>query len=64
MKPLHQHLLEGFIGIGFPAAGVAVSLLSAIEQWLRIASLVVGIAAGVVSIVSMLNHRGTKNKSG
>jgi hypothetical protein len=53
MKDAHYHLLEAFFGIGFPAAGVAVSLLSAVEQWLRIASLLVGIAAGIVSIVSI-----------
>lgn len=45
-------LVKGIVGVISPMIGAGVSLTE-VEAWLRIASLVVGIGVGVVSLVSI-----------
>ena len=49
-----ETLKQGALGIVSTAGGTAVSLLAQIEVWLRIASLIVGIAVGIATFVSIL----------
>ena len=53
---MKQLLRNGFVGVGTPAAGITVSLLPQLEQWLRIVSLTTGIAVGVVTFVCLLKR--------
>lgn len=53
---MKQLLRDGFLGMGTPAAGITVSLLPQLEQWLRILSLTTGIAVGVVTFVSLVKR--------
>jgi hypothetical protein len=46
-----------FTGLVATATGLTVSLLPEIEAWLRIASLLVGIAVGVASLYAILNKK-------
>lgn len=50
-----KSILHFIAGVSFPTFGIVVSL-SALEQWLRILSLVVGIAVGIVSFASLIKH--------
>ena len=45
---------KGFLGVASSTGGVIISNLPAVEQWLRITSLVVGISIGILSGVSIL----------
>ena len=55
-------LNAGMTGILATAASVGISLLPEIEAWLRIASLLVGIAVGIGSLI-VLAKNWHKNKS-
>lgn len=50
-------LKSGTIGIIAVGGGVTVSVVSQFEAWLRIASLVVGLVIGVVTLVRMLKSK-------
>lgn len=47
---------KGFIGIFATAGATGVSLLHHVETWLRIASLGVGVAVGIASLVSIMRR--------
>ena len=47
-------LFKGIIGTASPLLGVVTSFQEQIEWHLRIASLVVGLAVGVLSLISLL----------
>ena len=47
----HQHFNATLTGLLAVASGLGVSLLPEIEAWLRILSLVIGCAVGVVSFL-------------
>lgn len=49
---MKETIQKGILGVVAPTAGYAVSV-SAVEAWLRIGSLAVGIAVGVLSAVSI-----------
>lgn len=53
---MKHDMVKGFVGVSFPAFGAAVSL-SQVEAWLRIASLVVGLAVGIASFISIVRKR-------
>jgi len=46
-----------FTGLVATATGLTVSMLPEIEAWLRIASLLVGIAVGVASLYAILKRK-------
>ena len=48
-----NHIKQGVTGITASAAGVGVSLLEVIEQWLRLGSLVVGIIIGLITLYNL-----------
>jgi hypothetical protein len=48
---------KGALGVGATTGGFYVSILPRIEAWLRIVSLVVGIAVGLVTFVSIVRQR-------
>jgi hypothetical protein len=50
-----KDLSHGIIGTAMPAVGVGVSL-STLETWLRITSLLVGIAVGGVTLRKLLKR--------
>ena len=47
----HQHFNATLTGLIATASGLGVSMLPEIEAWLRILSLVIGCAVGVVSFL-------------
>ena len=47
----HHQATASFTGLLATASGITVSLLPEIEAWLRILSLVIGCAVGVVSFL-------------
>jgi hypothetical protein len=47
---------DGILGVGTSAGGITLSMLPAIEQGLRIISLLVGIAVGVATLVSIIRR--------
>jgi hypothetical protein len=49
-----DYVMKAFVGIASPVLGVITSYQEQIEWHLRVASLVVGLAVGVMSLVSML----------
>ena len=49
-----EFALKGIVGTVSPLLGVITSFQEQIEWYLRIASLVVGLAVGVMSLVSMI----------
>ena len=49
--------VKGFLGIGATSTGVYVSILPKVEAWLRLISLLVGIAVGLASLVSILRNK-------
>ena len=49
-------LLRGMVGAGSSILAFAVSQLETIEAWLRIASLIVGIAVGIASLISIIRR--------
>lgn len=52
-----QTLKHGTVGILAVGSGVTVSVASQFETWLRVASLVVGLAIGVVTLVRLLKQQ-------
>ncbi|HTI69672.1 MAG TPA: hypothetical protein VMF06_06885 [Candidatus Limnocylindria bacterium] len=54
-------LRDGILGMATSAGGITVSMLPAIEQGLRIVSLLVGIAVGVTTLVSLIRRLGKGN---
>lgn len=48
-----NEMVKGFVGVTSTGLGAAISL-SNVEQWLRIASLVLGCLVGLASLVSIL----------
>lgn len=49
-----DYLSKAIIGIASPVVGVITSLQEQIEWSLRVASLVVGLAVGIMSLVAMV----------
>jgi hypothetical protein len=57
LRLVREHLADvakGGLGIGATSTGVYVSILPRVEAWLRMISLVVGIAVGVATFVSIV----------
>ena len=53
-------IAKAFVGIASPVLGVITSLQEHVEWTLRVASLCVGLAVGIMSLVSMVKKmRGT-----
>jgi ABC-type nickel/cobalt efflux system permease component RcnA len=55
---MNGHTFHTFIGTGAPATAVLISFSEA-EAWLRVASLVLGICIGSVSLYKMLKSKKT-----
>lgn len=49
-----EFLFRGIVGTASPVIGVVTSFQEQIEWHLRIASLVVGLAVGVMSLIAMI----------
>lgn len=56
MNETNSIIAKAALGIGSPAIGLTVSTMQLFEQWLRIGSLMVGIAVGLVTIYSILKR--------
>lgn len=54
-------LAKGLVGTLATSGGVAVSTLGWIEVWLRIISLLVGIAVGIATLISII-RKNRKNE--
>ena len=50
-------IAKGMLGMGATSTGVYVSILPKVEAWLRLISLLVGIAVGVATLVSILRKK-------
>jgi fructose-specific phosphotransferase system IIC component len=53
---------KGAVGVSATSGGLYVSLLPKFEAWLRIISLVIGIAVGVATFISIVRSK-SKNKN-
>ena len=51
-----ETISRGVIGFISPLLGAGVSL-SNVEMWLRVGSLVIGIAVGIMTIISLLKNK-------
>lgn len=49
-----EFIVKGIVGMASPMIGIITSLQEQVEWHLRIASLVVGLAVGVMSLVAMV----------
>ncbi len=49
-----DYITKAFVGIASPLLGVITSLQEQVEWTLRVASLVVGLVVGIMSLVSMV----------
>ncbi|RYD62457.1 MAG: hypothetical protein EOP83_14545 [Verrucomicrobiaceae bacterium] len=50
-----DYISKAIVGIASPVLGVVTSFQEQLEWHLRVASLCVGLAVGIMSLVSMLN---------
>jgi hypothetical protein len=66
MSLLHHHLStveRGALGTFASIGSAAVSLVSQLEVYLRVAGLVIGLAVGVVTLISVLHDLRRKQKA-
>jgi hypothetical protein len=66
MSLLHHHLTtveRGALGTFASIGSAAVSLVSQLEVYLRVAGLCVGLAVGVVTLISVLHDLRKKQKA-
>lgn len=49
-----DYITKAFVGVASPLLGVITSLQEQVEWTLRVASLVVGLVVGIMSLVSMV----------
>ena len=66
MSLLHNHLTtveRGALGTFASIGSAAVSLVSHLEVYLRVAGLCVGLAVGVVTLISVLHDLRKKQKT-
>jgi hypothetical protein len=49
-----DYILKAIVGVASPVIGVITSLQQQIEWTLRVASLIVGLIVGIMSLVSMV----------
>jgi hypothetical protein len=66
MSLLHNHLStveRGALGTFASIGSAAVSLVSQLEVYLRVAGLVIGLAVGVVTLISVLHDLRRKQKA-
>jgi hypothetical protein len=65
MSLLHSHMStveRGALGTFASIGSAAVSLVSQLEVYLRVAGLIVGLAVGVVTLISVLHDLRKKQK--
>ena len=65
MNLLHNHLStveRGALGTFASIGSAAVSLVSQLEVYLRVAGLMVGLAVGVITLISVLHDLRRKQK--
>ena len=65
MSILHNHLTtveRGALGTFASIGSAAVSLVSQLEVYLRVAGLMVGLAVGIVTLISVLHDLRKKQK--
>jgi hypothetical protein len=55
---MRELYLKALVGVVAPAGGTTVSMIAQVESWLRVTSLVVGIAVGLATLISIIR----KNK--
>lgn len=46
-------IARGVVGAGIPVGGVAISTIQALETWLRLTSLCIGILVGLLTLISL-----------
>jgi hypothetical protein len=66
MSILHDHLStveRGALGTFASIGSAAVSLVSQLEVYLRVAGLIIGLAVGVVTLISVLHDLRRKQKA-
>lgn len=53
---------QGVLGLIGTGGGAVISLLEAVEAWLRVASLLVGIAVGLATLYAIIKKQRAKEK--
>jgi hypothetical protein len=51
---------KGMVGVGAATGGFYVSIFPRIEAWLRLVSLLIGIAVGIASFISIIRKKKQK----
>lgn len=59
---MRHTVTHGMLGMGSSAGGIYVSFLPHLEMWLRIASLVVGLLVGLVSLRNLWRGKVVRQK--
>ena len=59
---MNPKIVDSVVGMVAPFLGVVTSLQEQFEYWLRISSLLVGIAVGLVSFYRIVYKRNKRNK--
>lgn len=54
---MNPKVIDTFVGVGAPALGLITSMQAQLEYWLRIGSLVLGIAVALVSLVRLFSKK-------
>tara|TARA_R110002051_G_scaffold319662_1_gene403968 strand:+ start:565 stop:741 length:177 start_codon:yes stop_codon:yes gene_type:complete len=57
MIMMNPKVIDTFVGVGAPALGLITSMQAQLEYWLRIGSLVLGIAVALVSLVRLFSKK-------
>lgn len=54
---INPRIIDSLIGMAAPTLGLITSMQEQFEYWLRVGSLVVGIAVGLASLYRLLSKR-------
>ena len=54
---MNPRIIDSLVGMAAPMLGLITSMQEQFEYWLRVGSLVVGIAVGVASLYRLLSRR-------
>jgi len=54
---MNPKIMDSLVGMAAPALGLITSMQEQFEYWLRVASLIIGIAVGVAALYRILKRK-------
>jgi hypothetical protein len=54
---MNPKIIDSFVGMAAPALGLITSMQEQFEYWLRVGSLIIGIAVGVAALYRILKRK-------